>query len=121
MKYIQDELPWQLSDIHSLLLKDLFYFEWMKEREDKFVVIHNVTFEFLLFYASENNIRNLQEIFPEKKSDDIEFFLKSNNIKEKYEKYKIFMNSDGTFDEFEEVVASILNKTSIVFTLFDIK
>ncbi|TDM50435.1 hypothetical protein ETI06_00215 [Macrococcoides goetzii] len=109
MKYIQDELPRQLSDIYSILLKDLFYFEWMKEMEGKIVVIHNVIFEFLLFYAVENDIRNLQEIFPEKKSDDIEIFLKSNNIKEKYEKYKIFMNSDGNIDEFEEVVASLLN------------
>ena len=59
-------------------------------------------FEFLLFFAVDRRLGMLNAIFPTKKSDDFIYFMNNKNIKEKYQKYKLFMKSDENFDDFRE-------------------
>ncbi|WP_414054293.1 hypothetical protein ACMGE6_02225 [Macrococcus equi] len=101
-KYLEEVLPYQLTDFYPILLRDLSDFEWWEEMKGKEVMIHNVIFEFLLFFAVDRRLGMLNAIFTTKKSDDFIYFMNNKNIKEKYQKYKFFMKSDENFDDFRK-------------------
>gem|GEM_PF-5434393 len=112
-KFIENHLPWDMNNnYYNLLLKNLFDFEWWEELQGKEVKIHNVIFEFLLFLAVDRRLGNLNEIFPNKKSDDFVIFMNNKNIKEKYQKFKIFMKTDENFDDFKQNFFNIIENKS---------
>ncbi|TDM32129.1 hypothetical protein ETI03_00090 [Macrococcoides canis] len=112
-KFIEDHLPWDMNNnYYNLLLKNLFDFEWWEELQGKEVKIHNVIFEFLLFLAVDRRLGNLNEIFPNKKSDDFVIFMNNKNIKEKYQKFKIFIKTNENFDDFKQNFFNIIENKS---------